>query len=151
MRRLPPGSTPTVTLCPYTTLCRSSFDLNAFDAFLVDLRGEALKKGLKPGVINTALTGVDPVMRIIQRDRNQAEFKLDFATYRDRVITPANIARGQKLSDDNLDLLRQVLMRYGVQPRFILAIWGIEKRRTEGSWVGEGGVWMGRSRRWTAQ
>src|SRR3546814_12418135 len=60
--------------------------------------------------------------------RNQAEFKLDFATYRDRVITPANIARGQKLRDDNLDLLRQVSMRYGVQPRFILAIWGIETR-----------------------
>ncbi|MFC3676734.1 lytic murein transglycosylase [Ferrovibrio xuzhouensis] len=105
-----------------------SFDRKAFDAFLVDLRREALQKGIKPDVVNTALTGVDPVMRIIQRDRNQAEFKLDFATYRDRVITPANIARGQKLRDDNLDLLRQVSVRYGVQPRFILAIWGIETR-----------------------
>lgn len=105
-----------------------AFDRKAFDAFLVDLRREALQKGIKPDVVNTALTGVDPVMRIIQRDRNQAEFKLDFATYRDRVITPANVARGQKLRDDNLDLLRQVSMRYGVQPRFILAIWGIETR-----------------------
>lgn len=104
------------------------FDRAAFDAFLQEVRTEALQKGIKPAVLDTALTGVEPVMRIIERDRNQAEFKLSFTTYRDRVITPANVARGQKLRDDHQALLRQVAQRYGVQPRFILAIWGIETR-----------------------
>jgi len=105
-----------------------AFDRKAFDAFLADVRTEALQKGIKPDVVNTAFAGVEPVMRIIQRDRSQAEFKLDFTTYRDRVITPANVARGQKLRDDNLALLHRVAQQYGVQPRFILAIWGIETR-----------------------
>ena len=105
-----------------------AFDRAEFETFLAELRSEALQKGIKPTVLDTALTGVEPVMRIIQRDRNQAEFKLTFATYRDRVITPANVARGQKLRDDHQAILRQVAQRYGVQPRFILAIWGIETR-----------------------
>lgn len=104
------------------------FNRAEFETFLAGVRTEALQKGIKPDVVNTALTGVEPVMRIIERDRNQAEFKLSFATYRDRVITPANVQRGQKLRDDHQMLLRQVSQRYGVQPRFVLAIWGIETR-----------------------
>lgn len=104
------------------------FDRAGFDTFLTELRSEALQKGIKPAVLDTALAGIEPVMRIIQRDRNQAEFKLTFSTYRDRVITPANVARGQKLRDEHQAVLRQVAQRYGVQPRFILAIWGIETR-----------------------
>jgi len=104
------------------------FNRTEFNTFLAEVRSEALQKGIKADVVNTALTGVEPVMRIIERDRNQAEFKLSFATYRDRVITTANVQRGQKLRDDNQALLRQVAQRYGVQPRFVLAIWGIETR-----------------------
>lgn len=105
-----------------------AFNRDDFKAFLAEFRGEALQKGIKREVVDTALAGVEPVMRIIERDRNQAEFKLSFTTYRDRVITPANVARGQKLRDDHQALLRSVAQRYGVQPRFILAIWGIETR-----------------------
>lgn len=104
------------------------FNRAEFNAFLNEVRGEALQKGIKPDVVNTALTGVEPIMRIIERDRNQAEFKLSFATYRDRVITQANVQRGQRLRDEHQAILRQVAQRYGVQPRFILAIWGIETR-----------------------
>lgn len=104
------------------------FNRAEFEAFLAELRSEALQKGIKQDVVSTALTGIEPVMRIIERDRNQAEFKLSFATYRDRVITPANVQRGQKLRDDHQSLLRQVSQRYGIQPRFVLAIWGIETR-----------------------
>jgi membrane-bound lytic murein transglycosylase B len=104
------------------------FNRVEFESFLAEVRAEALQKGIKANVVQTALTGVEPVMRIIERDRNQAEFKLSFATYRDRVITPLNVQRGQKLRDDHQALLRQVTQRYGVQPRFVLAIWGIETR-----------------------
>ena len=104
------------------------FDRAAFDEFLAGVRKEAQEKGVKQDVIAQALTGVEPVARILERDRNQAEFKLSFATYRDRVITPANIERGKRLREQHRELLGQVSQRYGVQPRFILAIWGIETR-----------------------
>ncbi len=128
----PAGSTAQTAVAPAAVSAPAaetvSFDRKAFDEFLAGVRSEALQKGIKGSVVDTALAGVEPVMRIIQRDRSQAEFKLDFATYRDRVITPANVARGQKLRDEDQTLLRQVAGRYGVQPRFILAIWGIETR-----------------------
>ncbi len=118
----------TAQTAPGTETEEAAFDRAGFDAFLAEVRSEALQKGIKPDVVETALTGVEPVMRIIQRDRNQAEFKLAFSTYRDRVITPANVQRGQKLRDEHREILQQVAQRYGVQPRFILAIWGIETR-----------------------
>lgn len=106
----------------------ANFDRAAFNEFLEGVRKEAVEKGIKQDVIARALTGVEPVARILERDRNQAEFKLNFATYRDRVITPANIERGRRLREQHRELLAQVSQRYGVQPRFILAIWGIETR-----------------------
>ncbi|WP_374633780.1 lytic transglycosylase domain-containing protein [Ferrovibrio sp.] len=105
-----------------------NFDRAAFSEFLEGVRKEAIEKGIKQEVVSRALTGVEPVARILERDRNQAEFKLSFATYRDRVITPANIERGKRLREQHRELLGQVSQRYGVQPRFILAIWGIETR-----------------------
>ncbi len=106
----------------------ASFDRAAFQKFLDDLRQEAVGKGIKPAVVTEALANVEPVARVLERDRNQAEFKIDFATYRDRVITTANVERGRRLRDQHRELLGQVAQRYGVQPRFILAIWGIETR-----------------------
>lgn len=121
-------ATPAATAGAAASEAVAPFNRAEFEAFLAEVRAEAIQKGIKQDVVRTALTGVEPVMRIIERDRNQAEFKLSFATYRDRVITPANVQRGQKLRDDHQALLRQVSQRYGVQPRFVLAIWGIETR-----------------------
>ena len=122
------AAAPTATPGAPVSEAVTPFNRAEFEAFLAEVRAEALQKGIKQEVVSTALTGVEPVMRIIERDRNQAEFKLSFATYRDRVITPANVQRGQKLRDDHQALLRQVSQRYGLQPRFVLAIWGIETR-----------------------
>lgn len=123
-----PAATPSSPASAPANQPITPFNRAEFDAFLAEVRGEALQKGIKADVVNQALTGVEPIMRIIERDRNQAEFKLSFAIYRDRVITPANVQRGQKLRDDHQALLRQVTQRYGVQSRFVLAIWGIETR-----------------------
>lgn len=105
-----------------------AFDRAAFQQFLEEIRQEAIGKGFRREVVTQALANVEPVARILERDRNQAEFKLTFNTYRDRVVTAQNIERGRKLRDQHRELLGQVTQRYGVQGRFILAIWGIETR-----------------------
>ncbi|MBP6818526.1 MAG: lytic murein transglycosylase [Ferrovibrio sp.] len=125
-----PATAPAPVAAPPAQEARlpATFDRASFQKFLEDLRQEALGKGIKPAVVTQALTNVEPVARVLERDRNQAEFKIDFATYRDRVITPANVERGRRLRDQHRELLGQVAQRYGVQARFILAIWGIETR-----------------------
>lgn len=121
-----PAASAAVAAAPATPMV--PLDRAAFQQFLEGVRNEALTKGIKADVVTQALADVEPVQRILERDRNQAEFKLTFATYRDRVITPQNVERGRRLRDQNAELLGQVAQRYGVQPRFILAIWGIETR-----------------------
>ncbi len=99
-----------------------------FESWLEEVRKEALGRGIKPGIVRDALRGIQPVRRIIQRDRNQAEFKLTLDTYQKRVVTPRNVERGRKMARRHAVLLKAVGEKYGVQPRFILAIWGIETR-----------------------
>lgn len=107
----------------------SASDLNEnFARWLDDVRVEARERGISESVIQSALKDVKPVERIIKRDRNQAEFKLTLPTYLKRVVTRRNIDRGRNLAQKHKDLLARVSEKYGVQPRVILAIWGIETR-----------------------
>jgi membrane-bound lytic murein transglycosylase B len=99
-----------------------------FDAWLDGVRAEALKRGIKPEIVSQALTGIKPVPRVIKRDRNQSEFKLTMARYQKHVVTPRNIKIGRKKAKRYENLLSRVAKTYGVQPRFILAIWAIETR-----------------------
>jgi membrane-bound lytic murein transglycosylase B len=99
-----------------------------FAAWLDGVRVEAREKGISERVIQSALRDVRPVSRIIERDRNQAEFKLTLDSYMNRVVTDQNVARGREMARAHEALLDSVSKKYGVQPRFILAIWGIETR-----------------------
>lgn len=99
-----------------------------FEVWLEGVRTEALKRGIKPEIVSHALVGFKPIRRIIQRDRNQPEFKLTMARYQKRVVTKRNIAVGRKKAQRYAKLLNSVSRKYGVQPRFILAIWAIETR-----------------------
>jgi membrane-bound lytic murein transglycosylase B len=100
----------------------------AFSEWLAAFKAEASSRGIRPAIIEAALRDVQPVEKVVSRDRNQAEFTLSFETYRDRVLTPANIAAGRRKLAQHGPLLAAVAAKYGVQPRFIVAIWGIETR-----------------------
>jgi len=114
-----------VALFPESSMAASK---GTFQAWLVGIRSEALARGIPHKVIQLLLTNVKPNRRVIKRDRNQAEFKLTLQNYQDRIITNKNVKSGtQKLRKYN-NLLNKVSSRYGVQGRFIVAIWGIETR-----------------------
>ena len=99
-----------------------------FGSWLQSIREEALQRGIRPEVVAEALADVKPNRRVIKRDRSQSEFKLTLSTYLNRVVTPRNISVGQKKAAKHKALLDAVSKKYGVQSRFILAIWGIETR-----------------------
>lgn len=99
-----------------------------FAPWLEELKQEAIGRGVKRDIVTAALGGLQPVQRILQRDRSQAEFKLTLSDYSSRLLTEDNIAAGRRLLAQHKDLLEAVSTRYGVQPRFIVAIWGMETR-----------------------
>ncbi|HSK40595.1 MAG TPA: lytic murein transglycosylase, partial [Arenibaculum sp.] len=97
-----------------------------FAAWVGDLRREAVGRGISTCVLDAALHGVAPLPRVIELDRKQPERTITFARYLDRVVTPARVRRGRALHAEHRALLEEIGHRYGVQPRFIVALWGIE-------------------------
>jgi membrane-bound lytic murein transglycosylase B len=89
-------------------------------------RGEALASGISATTFDQAMAGVQPIPHIIELDHRQPESKLVFSDYVRRLASPERRAGVRKQLADNRALLGRVGRRYGVQPRFIVALWGIE-------------------------
>ncbi len=97
-----------------------------FAAWLDEVRREASGRGVSERVLDEALAGVKPIPRIIELDRNQPEFKLKVDEYLARVVTAGRIKYGRTLMRRHAAILDEVSKQYGVQTRFIVALWGIE-------------------------
>jgi len=97
-----------------------------FDLWMKELRQEAENKGIRPEILSAALDGVKPIARVVELDRKQPEFTLTFQKYQSRVVPKSRVERAKKRLRDNKELLEAAAAKYGVQPRFIVALWGIE-------------------------
>ena len=98
----------------------------SFDEWLKGVRIEALGKGIGQSTLDQAFADLQPIPRVIELDRRQPEFTLTFDQYLARVVPAARIEKGQQKFLENRALLEEVGRKYGVQPRFIVALWGIE-------------------------
>jgi membrane-bound lytic murein transglycosylase B len=98
----------------------------SFADWLDGVRQEAMQRGIRQATISAALTGIHPLARVLELDRRQPEVTLTFQQYLDRVVSEDRIARGRQFLAQHRNLLEGVSARYGVQPRFIVALWGIE-------------------------
>ncbi len=98
----------------------------SFATWLVALRAEARERGVRDEILERAFRGVAPIPRVIELDRSQPEFTLTFQQYLDRVVPRARVNKGREKLAENRALLERVAKRFHVQPRFIVALWGIE-------------------------
>ena len=97
-----------------------------FGSWLDGVRREARQRGLSNRAIDAALADVAPIARVIELDRRQPETTLTFAEYMARVVPLARIDAGRAQLALNRELLQKVQSRFGVQPRFIVALWAVE-------------------------
>jgi membrane-bound lytic murein transglycosylase B len=97
-----------------------------FVEWLTSLRAEAKARGISEATLDTAFAGVQPIQRILKLDRNQPEFKKDYWSYIKLTVTGSRIKKGQRLLIKHGTLLENIKNHYGVQPRFLVAIWGME-------------------------
>jgi len=98
----------------------------AFPKWLEGVRSEALAAGISRSFLDTALSGLAPIKRVIELDRRQPEFTLTFWKYLDNAISPTRIQRGREMLAKHRALLEKTAARYGVQARFLVAFWGLE-------------------------
>lgn len=97
-----------------------------FQQWLSELRADARREGVTDRTIDTTLISVQPIARILELDQRQPERTISFDTYLSRAITPARIRKAREKLKTHRAILERVGRHYGVQPRFIVALWGME-------------------------
>ncbi len=97
-----------------------------FEAWLDGVRAEARTKGISEATLARALEDVAPIPRVIELDRNQPESTITFSQYLARIVSPTRVKAGRAQIEKHRDILEKVGAEFGVQPRFIVALWGIE-------------------------
>jgi membrane-bound lytic murein transglycosylase B len=97
-----------------------------FDAWLDAFKQEAAAEGISVQLLERAFAGVAPDGRIIRLDRRQPESTKSFSQYLQDVVNQRRIEQGRAMMQRHQPLLEEIAARYGVQPRFIIALWGIE-------------------------
>jgi peptidoglycan lytic transglycosylase B len=99
----------------------------AFSEWLAGVREEAIARGIKPEIVDAALAGVEePLPVILERDRAQAETVFPLEQYVARRLTRKLVLAGRDAFTKHRKLLEEVGAAYGVPPRIIAAIWGVE-------------------------
>lgn len=101
-------------------------DGQTFENWLSDFRVEAEAAGISSATIAATLNDLKPIPKVIELDRKQPEGRLTFQQYNERVLAKSRIERGRALYKEHQTLLKKVAAHYKVQPRFIVALWGIE-------------------------
>lgn len=120
-----------------SALLFSSFAVNAndtsikkekipFDQYVEQLKIEAIEKGIDATTVNNAFAKVKFLKRSVKADKAQPEFKLTLDTYIPRAVPDWKIKQARAAYKKHYHLLQKIGKEYGVQPRFIVALWGIE-------------------------
>ena len=97
-----------------------------FEIFLNSIRVKAIKQGISSATLDRAFTGLTPNPKIIQYDRNQAEFTLNFWRYMNSRVSSNRLQKGKIKFKENQTLLNRVHKKYGVPPSILVAFWGLE-------------------------
>jgi len=109
----------------HTGIAQEESETAAFQTFLQGVRAEALERGITAATLDAVLPTIELHRRAIESDRSQAEFVDTYERYLRRV-SPRRVERGRALLDEHGEMIRDVAAAYGVQPRFIVAIIGLE-------------------------
>ena len=96
-----------------------------YSVWLNEFKIKAEKSGISKETIET-LNRVKIIPRIIELDRNQPEFKLTLSQYLKNVVSDKRKKKGIAKIRENWSLLEALSKKYKVQPRYIVALWGIE-------------------------
>nr|WP_257903570.1 lytic murein transglycosylase [Pseudoalteromonas sp. CR1] len=97
-----------------------------FKDYLTNLKKEAIAKGYETSLIDSAFATATYKEKVVSADKNQPEVKETLETYLPKRVPQWKIDRARKLYAENKDILEQVAKEFGVQARFIVALWGLE-------------------------
>jgi len=97
-----------------------------FQVWLDEFKVRAEKNGISRKTIDESLSKAEIIPKVIEFDKNQPEFTLTLSQYLKNVVSNKRKRKGISKIRENWTLLESISKEYNVQPRFIVALWGIE-------------------------
>ena len=98
----------------------------SFEQYVEGLKQEARTNGISEQIINQAFDNVTHKPRAVKADKNQPEKKLTLDEYIPRAVPDWKVKQAKALYKEHYAELSRIGEEYGVQPRFIVALWGVE-------------------------
>ena len=97
-----------------------------FEDYVTKIKIEAKANGINAQIVDQAFANVEFLQRSVKADKAQPEFKLTLDSYIPRAVPDWKIEQARAAYKKHYSLLHKIGKEYGVQPRFIVALWGIE-------------------------
>ncbi|MGY5453225.1 lytic murein transglycosylase [Agarivorans sp. MS3-6] len=97
-----------------------------FDNYVEQLKVDAAEQGISQATIDAAFNNAKFYPRAVKADKQQPEFKLTLDTYLPRAVPEWKVQQARALYKKHYPLLKEIEKKYKVQPRFIIALWGVE-------------------------
>ncbi|MEM0936729.1 MAG: lytic murein transglycosylase [Pseudomonadota bacterium] len=97
-----------------------------WDAWVAGFKGRAAARGFDAALIDRAFRGAGYLPGVIERDRNQTEFRRSLEDYLAIAASDERVSQGRANARRFTGTLGQIESRYGVPANVVTAIWGLE-------------------------
>ena len=94
--------------------------------FVRGLWPQAEARGVSRAAFEAAFTGYSYIPKVMELTQKQPEFSQTVQQYLDKRVTAAQAQKGRAMRAEWNQTLTGSQQRWGVQPEFVLAIWGME-------------------------
>ncbi len=93
---------------------------------LPELRTRAAAAGLPAARFDALLVGVEPDATVLPLLDSQPEFITPIWDYLAALVDEERVEDGRRLLQEHAELLSRIQAEYGVEPVYVLAVWGVE-------------------------
>lgn len=99
-----------------------------WNAWVAGFRARALGQGISSTTLDRAFSEAGFLPDVIERDRNQTEFKRSLEDYLAIAASDDRVSRGRAALSQYGSTLSAIEARYGVEARVVCAVWGLESQ-----------------------
>lgn len=93
---------------------------------LPELRARAVDAKLPAARFDALMAGVEPDASVLALLDAQPEFVTPIWDYLAALVDDARVEDGRRLMAEHADLLTRIQAEYGVEPAYVVAVWGVE-------------------------
>ena len=97
-----------------------------WDAWVDSFKGRATGRGISQATIDAGFRGAGFLPEVIEKDRNQTEFKRSLEDYLNIAASDERVSLGRQKFAQYGSTLQAIENRYGVEAHVVAAIWGLE-------------------------